>query len=199
MNPTQKSTIELDEDTEEFIIKTVYKKSDSHAEYYIKTLIRDRKLAAEMKDKMEFRDDTNYRNLYFHMLKLIHQKQAPSARLIFSFRPLVTPLMWYYNHSEPLPEPTPFTAKHFIYTDEVRAMDSLGILRLKKLRDEMSGQTIEQKYGLYKGACANILCKTKLPSGLRAYRSRPTFELTTSLKDLIKPDLWYIYPDETQE
>lgn len=196
MNPT-----ELDDDNIEqymVITKSVIRKTDSHAQVFLKKLSWDKKLSSSIKQTSSFKDETNFNTMKTHLCNIMNYDSVPSYRIIYTYRGLVHPLMWFYNHNEPLPEMTQFNSGKKIYSDEIFAHDSLGMIELKKKKTEYEGGfiEIEKKCGLSRCTLSNITAKKKLPDGSKIYRARPTFNIVNSLKDIIKPDLWYIYPDE---
>lgn len=196
MNPTTLN----DDDIEEYMVITssVIRKTDSHAQVFLKKLSWEKKLSSCIRQSTDFKDETNFKTMKTHLCQIMNHGTVPSYRIIYTYRALVHPIMWFYNHNDPLPEPTKFDSGRKIYTDDIFEHDSLGMLELKQKKAGYAGGYIEMEKGL--GLCrstlSNLCARKKLPDGRKIYRARPTYNIVNALKDIIKPDLWYIFPDE---
>jgi hypothetical protein len=124
---------------------------------------------------------------------------------IFSMRSFIPPCQWYYDESEELPVLIPFKVKitdtekkgkemSIAAKKETVALSWFRILREKKLFHAFCVlHSIEQRKINY------MVFRTRYSQGDYLYVCRPNYKLIRSLRDIIHPDLWYIYPEELKE
>jgi hypothetical protein len=76
-------------------------------------------------------------------------------------------------------------------TMETAAHRYFEILREKRALTAFCG-----KRGLVYSSLSNCVFKRRREDGLWGYRTRPAYRLVKSLREILHPDLWYVFPDE---
>lgn len=114
---------------------------------------------------------------------------------IFRCREKMQPSKWYYKLTEKLPERIKFTPKHEV--QDLMYKESAGHVKFRELQKQYTVQGLADKYDLNFYQIKNILYKRLNPlTGRECFKILPPAQLIIKLRDVINPDLWYIFPDE---
>lgn len=140
-------------------------------------------------------DDNNVKKVAFRYLQ--GRSIDISNKYIFMWRKKIQPSKWYYKYSEPLPEKINFTPK--FPPEALIEKESVGHIKLKELQNRYELKGIEAMFGVDYNQLRNILYKRTNPStGKTYYKTLPQTSMIISLRNVIQPDLWYIFPEEME-
>lgn len=111
---------------------------------------------------------------------------------VFSLRSIMQPSKWYYRSDEELPPRLSFTPK--MNEDDFLCTQSIGHLMFERLA---TCTGIWRKYGFPTDEVKNIrYLRNDSRHGGKVFRSMPSFHVIRTLRNVINPDLWYIFPGE---
>lgn len=118
-----------------------------------------------------------------------------SNMTVFHCREKLQPSKWYYKKDEQLPEKIEFIPKHNV--KELLYTESLGHLKLFEMVKELSIPIFAEKYDTSINLLKNMIYKrqNKLNEKM-CFKSLPNEKFIIKMRDIINPDLWYIFPDE---
>lgn len=116
---------------------------------------------------------------------------------IFLCREKMQPSRWYYKVNEKLPEPVAFTPKFTV--KDLMYKESVGHVKLRELQKLYTVNGIADKFDLNFYQIKNILYKRLNPlTGRECFKILPPATVIIKLRDIINPDLWYIFPEEME-
>jgi len=114
--------------------------------------------------------------------------------LIFKLRNIIPPLYWFLP-----PDTDPSTVKvtNFtsMYSEPDYGKETVAHIIMHRILDEHRIGELITNTGLKRQFINQIRYK-KLQDGKEIYRVRPSEKMVIGMKDYIKEDLWYIYPEE---
>lgn len=114
---------------------------------------------------------------------------------VFYCREKLRPSKWYYKVGEELPPPLDFTPKHSV--KDLPYLDSLGHQKLYELIKQTTLPLFAEQYGFSVYSVKNVIYKRQHQiTGKMCFKSLPQEQFIIRLRDVINPDLWYIFPDE---
>jgi hypothetical protein len=119
---------------------------------------------------------------------------------IYMLRTRIAPAAWYYMERETVPEKVPFTSLYDAGSETLRTKiiheETAALGELARLKEERVLSRLCQEHRIdYKKASYCLLKRVK-EDGSRGYHQRPTYEIVKAFREVIHPDLWYIFPDE---
>ncbi len=107
------------------------------------------------------------------------------------------PSRWYYKLNEKLPEPVQFTPKYSV--DDLMYKESLGHVKFRQMQKQYTVQGLADNFDLNFYQIKNILYKRLNPlTGRECFKILPPAQVIVKLRDVINPDLWYIFPEEVE-
>jgi hypothetical protein len=132
-------------------------------------------------------------------------QRTPTYGIIFGLRRHIPPEAWYFDETEKLPKPIacthlypPFGARinKKIIHDETAAINLIGEIRENR---KLSAFCVE--HGLKYNDMLGCAVKRKRSNGRYGYHQKPAYLVIRTLREIIHPALWYLFPDEleTQE
>lgn len=131
-------------------------------------------------------------NLYYYYNG--RTKVLPNTS-VFYCREKLRPAKWYYKIDEKLPPVINFTPKHTV--KELPYLDSLGHLKLFEIIKQTTIPIFAEQYDFSVYVLKNVLYKRKhQTTGKMCFKILPQEDFIIKLRDVINPDLWYIFPDE---
>lgn len=114
---------------------------------------------------------------------------------IFYCREKMQPSKWYYRVDEKLPERIEFKTKYSV--NELMYKESAGHIKFNKMCEEYSIQGVADRFGLSINQIKNTKYKRMNPMTKKeCFKSLPSLSIVLKLRDVINPDLWYIFPEE---
>jgi hypothetical protein len=124
----------------------------------------------------------------------------PSYGVIFALRCHIPPGAWYYEEEEKLPGPVPFNPRYPSWglksRKKVLRDPTVALLRIEEVKEQRGLSQFCARHGLKYGDLWGCTIKRKKPDGKTGYHQRPPYRVIRALRDVIPPDLWYIFPDE---
>lgn len=178
-------------------IKETFSDDDTYAVRWLKFQIKARYInnliLSNFPDEKEH--STTYTSLY--QFTRDEKKRVPYS-VMFLCRELIPPLYWHYNFKEDLPEATKYKRKYVRFTEDLLGKETLGHIKLNELLDTYGIKNFVEKFNINMSVAAmkNLIYKRKRTSGVYSFKNLPTYNTIEALKDFIKPDLWYIFPEE---
>lgn len=116
-------------------------------------------------------------------------------RYVFLCREKVQPSKWYYKVGEELPPRINFTPKHSV--EDLRHIPTAGIQKFLQLQKEYSLRYLCKIYNLNELQMKNIIyAKFNPETQNKFFRALPPYTVIIPLREVINPDLWFIFPDE---
>ena len=118
---------------------------------------------------------------------------------IFRCREQIQPSRWYYqvNEKDIMPEPVKYTPK--FDAEEILNKDSQGHVILRKLIRNTGIEPFAEKYGIDSYKLKNTLYRRKrVTDGKQVFKALPSYHFIRALREVINPDLWYIFPEELE-
>lgn len=115
---------------------------------------------------------------------------------VFRCRERIQPSRWYYKVTEKLPKQIKFTEK---YKDPelILYKPSEAHMRLKKLLMDFGIEKVSEDYDIHIETLKNLIyLRKRRTDGKHVFKTMPSFDVIRKLKDVIHPDLWYIFPEE---
>lgn len=118
-------------------------------------------------------------------------------KYVFLCREKVQPSKWYYKVTEPLPEKIKFTPKFDISV--LRYKESLGHIKLNELKETYSLKGLVNTFSLDLNQAKNVIFKKWNPLlQKQCFRALPSENFIIQMRNVINPDLWYIFPEEVE-
>lgn len=170
--------------------------TDTHALRELKTAAQ-RMLLRKYIVSLDVRktDESTIKAVYIYTLGIT---KSLTNVYIFRLREKIQPAKWYTLYSEPLPSPTAF--KPLLPEERILTDMSVGHMRFRKMVDEYGYSGITQVYGFSKFLINNLLSyRISKKTGIKTFKTLPSYSVIRTLKDVISPDLWYIFPEELEE
>ena len=116
---------------------------------------------------------------------------------VFRCREKMQPSRWYYKVGEKLPEPVIFTPKYSV--EDLMYKESIGHVKFRELQKQYTVQGLADKYDLNFNQIKNVLYRRMNPlTGRECFKILPQYTFIIKLRDVINPDLWYIFPEEME-
>ena len=120
---------------------------------------------------------------------------------VFLLRELIQPAKWYTLVTEELPPPTRHTPR--LTLSSLMTTWSLAHKKLHDLVMENGYDKLSRDFGVPKYFLTNLFSYRiqKLPdgNGRRVLKSLPNYHVIRAFRQVVNPDLWYIYPEELEE
>lgn len=117
---------------------------------------------------------------------------------VFAIREKMQPAKWYYKIDEKLPQKISFTPNKKYTLETFLESDTIGIKMLMDLKKKKGIlQDLCNLYNLNYNQIKNIFYLIADPvTGVRRHKIFPQEKVILSLRDVINPDYWFIFPDE---
>ena len=123
-----------------------------------------------------------------------------SNRVILMLRKIFEPCSWFYEAVEKLPEPIAFTENPNRTGEDLFVDDTVGKILFRSLSDNFKTyRMFADEYNLPYENVKNMLNKFKYTRGgvtIIRYKTFATESIIKSLREIIHPDYWYIFPEE---
>lgn len=163
--------------------------------------LRDLKTAAEKKLLWQYivalgiPDNTESKNAVYYYYNGKYKSIANPH--IFQCREKMQPSRWYYKVGEKLPEPVQFTPKYGV--EDLMYKESLGHIKFREMQKQYTVQGLADNFDLNFYQIKNILYRRLNPlTGRECFKILPPAQVIIKLRDVINPDLWYIFPEEVE-
>lgn len=178
-----------------------YKDDDSYALRFLKYLFKNKLVVKFLSENNIF--DVKNGSFYSYIYGILSAYVRKNRRRctytsIFILRAYLPPMMWFYKVTEELPESTKFYPAYKTVGKEQYAKNTLAHEQLIKIREQEGDAVLSSKYDIPKYTCPNLLCKRKRKDGSISFRNLPSYDIIKMFQPLIKPDLWFIYPEELE-
>lgn len=174
-----------------------FSENDTHAMHELKVAARNRVFWKFISALGTDGFDADYvkQNSFKYLQGLSRDMQN---QYIFMWREKIQPSKWYYKYSEPLPEKIDFTPK--FPPAMLIEKESVGHIKLKELQKRYELKGIVSMFGVDYNQLRNIIYKRTNPrTGKAYYKTLPQTNIIISLRNVIQPDLWYIFPEEMKQ
>lgn len=128
--------------------------------------------------------------------------KRPSYEAMFFFRNTIPINCWFYKYGEELPKAVKFESKYEKFSAELFAKPTLGHNELLKLMERYGINHLSESLGtteLSRDKLYNLVRIRKNSAGIITYRCHPTFDIMLALKEHIRPDFWFVYPEEIKK
>lgn len=181
-------------------IKDSFSDDDTYAVRYLKFQIKARFINSLITS--HFPDEKEHSTTYTTLYQFTRdEKPRVPYTVMFLCRELIPPLYWYYNVKEELPEATVYERKYIRFTDDLLCKETLGHKKLLELLNTYGIKNFTETFNinLSLAAIKNLIYKRKRPSGVISFKNLPSYNTIEALKDFIKPDLWFIFPEEVSD
>lgn len=190
----------ISNDLKEYEKKYVFKefsKDDTYACRELKTALQ-KKIFWKYLDLIGIPNELNTRNCFYYYIyhndKIDHFVRN---KYVFLCRKKVQPSKWYYKVTEPLPEKIKFTPKFDVSV--LRYKESLGHIKLNELKETYSLRGLVNTFSLDLNQAKNVIFKRWNPLlQKQCFRALPTESFIIKMRNVINPDLWYIFPEEVE-
>lgn len=127
-------------------------------------------------------------------------KKKPPMTRVYILRDKIQPSYWYYKVKETLPKEIKYKDKgHNV--EDLKQIETCGLILLKDMAEKYTLSGIEKLYGYDANEfkIKNTIYKRKSEDGKMYFKSYPQYSMIRALKDVITPDLWFIFPDELEQ
>jgi hypothetical protein len=127
-------------------------------------------------------------------------RTPPSYGVIFALRERISAELWFYDETEKPPEPVRYRIKYpstgkgvreKILTDETAALG-----KIREIREKRELPAFCARYGVKYTDLWGVCSKRMKADGRYGFHQRPPYRVVRSLREVIHPALWYIFPDE---
>lgn len=133
--------------------------------------------------------------------KLIYQLAIGNTSInflwVYQLRNEIPPMYWFVSKSV---DPKTVDCTSFVNKNEKfdNTKPTIGVMLLDKLNKAGLFPKICKEHGdkFTPDFLRQFIYKRKSKEGEKIFRVKPTEKLVTTLSDIIKPDYWYIYPEE---
>lgn len=137
--------------------------------------------------------------VYHYIYRIDRANHSLRNQYVFYSREKLQPSKWYYKVTEPLPERIKFTPKFDVSV--LRYKESLGHIKLNELKETYSYSLtgLARAFSLDVNQVKNVLFKKWNPLlKKQCFRALPSENFIIQMRDIINPDLWYIFPEEVE-
>lgn len=176
-----------------------FSKDDTYTYRELKTALQ-KKVFWKYLDSIGIPNDINARHqIYHHIYHNDKIKHILKNKYVFQCRENLQPSKWYYKVTEPLPERIKFTPKFDVSV--LRYKESLGHIKLNELKETYSYSLtgLARAFSLDVNQVKNVLFKKWNPLlKKQCFRALPSESFIIQMRDIINPDLWYIFPEEVE-
>jgi len=174
--------------------------TDTHAMYELKMLVQNRLLTKYIYSLDVMKQDPNIEKKLWNMFlyaKSHVPKKLPNY-FIFMLRNDIQPAKWYTPKNEPVPEKIKFTPK--FSADVWMTKRTVGHEKLYEIMKANGHQKVADDFDVPKTQLRNVIGQRfdKI-TGRRIFKCFPEYHFVRAFKEVIHPDLWFIFPEELEQ